>query len=216
MLGAQPVARMCRHRVCGPHNPPFPFNQQAKHPFHQSASRLGVTRRERAVGEQMLLGGVEEQVRLVGFLYECSSGVDISFVDCTFRLPLEVPCNRVPIQLAVRQAHPRLRKRVALSVRRSPVCSPDHVLGHEPGDQGHQQASHQSLRLNPSRLPFHLLEFFLGFDLLNVFAELARASRRKSYSGLVAPLKHSGGRSGKEGEEAQSPHGIDRAGAQPS
>ena len=67
-------------------------------------------------------------------------------------------------------------------------------------DQRQQHPSQQRFDIYPARLPTHLREFTPIFDLLDIFAQLARPSRREPYSGLVAPLKKARGRVGKKGE----------------
>jgi hypothetical protein len=52
----------------------------------------------------------------------------------------------------------------------------------------------------------------LIFNLLNCFTELARTSRGKPYSGLIAPLEKTRRRSGENGKKSQPPPGADPGG----
>jgi hypothetical protein len=97
------------------------------------------------------------------------------------------------------------------------MAKPDRLrqlLRQQKDDQCHQQAGYQRFQLHPARLSSHLRQFFPVFDRFDFRAELARTSRRKSHSGLVAPLEEAGGRPKEDGQKEQSPQGLDTAGKQ--
>ena len=88
-------------------------------------------------------------------------------------------------------------------------------LEQEHGDEGHHHARDQSLDLDLARLPAHLREFRWIVNFFDRIAQLARTSRRKAYSGLIAPLEKARSGSGEKGEQTEPPPVIHPGGKQP-
>jgi hypothetical protein len=57
-------------------------------------------------------------------------------------------------------------------------------LRQEDHQQGHSEPGHNGFRLNAPRLPPHLRQLILILDLLDLRSQLARTSRRQTYSSL--------------------------------
>ena len=79
------------------------------------------------------------------------------------------------------------------------------VLWNDQSNQRHHQPGDGRFKLHLSGLLAHLGQFFRVFNLLDLFAQLARTSRRQSHSGLIAPLKKARRRPGKKREKKEPP-----------
>jgi hypothetical protein len=72
--------------------------------------------------------------------------------------------------------------------------------GNKQGQHGQNECGYQSLLINLASLIPYPGQFNRIFNLFFNLAQLARSSRRKTYSGLVSPLKKAGSGSSKERE----------------
>src|SRR3954447_13709540 len=60
---------------------PLPRSKEIEHPLLQECGGVRVVRRQGAVGEVVLVAGIEKQLRVLGLLDERASGVDVTLID---------------------------------------------------------------------------------------------------------------------------------------
>jgi hypothetical protein len=85
----------------------------------------------------------------------------------------------------------------------------DHQIGCGSAVQsGQWDSCPQRLNLHLASLPAHLPQLIRVHNLLHVFSQLARTSRRKPHSSLISPLKNTYRRTPEHGKKDQAPPTI--------